>query len=155
MPANAKKTSEGASIGEICGLYMTTFYMKTGGIVSWNQLACLALALCIAGVAAPAETPLRNSFDSAEMKLMGETNLVYTSCLQEHAREHVASSPDIRVTAANAAEACESVLTDLQTVLTGNGVNPDFYMGVVARIKNRAIRRVLPLLMMEKSNQGN
>ena len=155
MPANAKKTSEGASIGEICGLYMTTFYMKTGGIVSWNQLACLTLALCIAGVAAPAETPLRNSFDSAEMKLMGETNLAYTSCLQEHAREHVASSPDIRVIAENAAQACNLILAELENTLTDRGINPAFFVVAITRIKNRAIRRVLPLLMMEKSNQGN
>ena len=117
-------------------------------------LAALLAALCLAGVTASAETPLRNSFDSAEMKLMAETNLAYTSCLQEHAREHVASSPDIRVVAGNAAEACEPVLTDLQTALTGNGVNPDFYRGAVARIKNRALRRLLPLLMMEKSSSN-
>ena len=109
--------------------------------------------LYFAGVAAVAETPLRNSFDSADMLLMGETNLAYTSCLQDNAREHVASSPDIRVVAGNAVESCNSILAELQTALTDNGVNPDFYMGAVERIKNRAIRRLLPLLMMEKSNQ--
>ena len=112
----------------------------------------LALSLCMAGAAAPAQTPLRNSFDSAEMQLMAETNLAYTSCLQEYARENVASSPDIRVVAGNATEACEPVLAGLQATLTGNGVNPDFYMGAVTRIKNRAIRRLLPLLMMEQSS---
>ena len=115
----------------------------------------LLIVLCLAGVTASAETPLRNSFDSAEMKLMGETNLAYTSCLQEHAREHVASSPDVRVVAGNAAEACNSILEELDNTLTDRGVNPAFYMGAITRIKNRAIRRVLPLLMMEKSSQGN
>jgi hypothetical protein len=115
--------------------------------------ATLIALLYFAGVAAVAETPLRNSFDSADMLLMGETNLAYTSCLQDNAREHVASSPDIRVIAGNAVESCNSILAELQTALTDNGVNPDFYMGAVERIKNRAIRRLLPLLMMEKSNQ--
>jgi hypothetical protein len=115
--------------------------------------ATLIALLYFAGVAAFAETPLRNSFDSADMLLMGETNLAYTSCLQDNAREHVASSPDIRVIAGNAVESCNSILAELQTALTDNGINPDFYMGAVERIKNRAIRRLLPLLMMEKSNQ--
>ena len=115
----------------------------------WNY--GLLIFLYFVGVAAFAETPLRNSFDSADMLLMGETNLAYTSCLQNNAREHVASSPDIRVVAGNAAETCNSILAELQTALTDNGVNPDFYMGAVTRIKNRAIRRLLPLLMMEKS----
>ena len=93
----------------------------------WNY--GLLIFLYFVGVAAFAETPLRNSFDSADMLLMGETNLAYTSCLQNNAREHVASSPDIRVVAGNAAETCNSILAELQTALTDNGVNPDFYMG--------------------------
>ena len=122
-------------------------------MVSPGKKYGIMIFLYFAGVAAFAETPLRNSFDSADMLLIGETNLAYTSCLQDNAREHVASSPDIRVVAGNAVESCNSILAELQTALTDNGVNPDFYMGAVERIKNRAIRRLLPLLMMEKSNQ--
>ena len=114
----------------------------------------LLIYLCLSGVTTFAETPLKNSFDTAEMKIMAEANLAYSSCLQEHAREHVASSPDIRVIAGNAAEACNPVLAELENTLTDRGINPAFFMGAVARIKNRAIRRVLPLLMMEKSNPG-
>ena len=88
------------------------------------------------------------------MKLMAAANLDYSGCLQENARELVASNPDVRVIAANAAEACNSILEELETTLKGRGINPSFYMGALIRIKNRAIRRVLPLLMMEKSNQG-
>ena len=119
--------------------------IKTNGVM---------IFLYFAGVTAFAETPLKNSFDTAEMKMMAEANLSYSSCLQEHAREHVATSPDIRIIAGNAAEACNPVLAELENTLTDRGVNPAFFMGAVARIKNRAIRRVLPLLMMEKSNQG-
>lgn len=117
----------------------------------FRRIHGLLIFLCLAGVTAPAETPLRNSFDSTEMRLMAETNLAYTICLQEHAREHVASSPDVRVVAGNAAAACNSILEELDNTLTDRGVNPAFYMGAITRIKNRAIRRVLPLLMMEKS----
>ena len=119
-----------------------------------SSLPQLVLLLCLPGVSTHAETSLKNSFDTAEMKMMAEANLSYSSCLQEHAREHVASSPDIRIIAGNAAEACNPVLAELENTLTDRGVNPAFFMGTVARIKNRAIRRVLPLLMMEKSNQA-
>ncbi len=115
---------------------------------------CLVAILCMTGLNALAETPLRNSFDSAEMKLMTEINLNYVTCLQQYARENVASSPDVRVIAGNAVQTCEPILTDLQASLNENGVNPGFYMNAITRMKNRAIRRLLPLLMMEKSNQA-
>ena len=114
----------------------------------------LVLLLYFLGVSAWAETPLKNSFDTADMRLMAEANLAYSSCLQENAREHVASSPDIRVIAGTAAEACNPILAELENTLTDRGINPAFFMGAITRIKNRAIRRVLPLLMMEKSNQS-
>ena len=85
--------------------------------------------LYFASVTAFAETPLKNSFDTAEMKMMAEANLSYSSCLQEHAREHVASSPDIRIIAGNAAEACNPVLAELENTLTDRGVNPRFLHG--------------------------
>ena len=117
----------------------------------------LLMTLCVAGATVsaepPAETPLRNSFDRAEMKLMAGTSLDYTTCLQQQARENLDSSPDVRVIAGNAVQACEPLLTDLQSSLHENRVNPRFYMAAVTRMKNRAIRRLLPLLMMEKSNQ--
>ena len=114
----------------------------------------LALLLCITGVMAHAETPLKNSLDTADMRLLAEANLSYSGCLQEKAQEHLASSPDVRVIAGNAAEACNPILTELENTLTDRGINPAYFMGAVLRIKNRAIRRVLPLLMMEKSNQS-
>ena len=117
-------------------------------------LAALFIALCFAGVTAFAETPLRNSLDTADMRLMAEANLSYSGCLQEKAQEYMASSPDVRVIAGNAAEACNPILAELESTLTDRGINPAYFMGGVLRIKNRAIRRVLPLLMMEKSNQG-
>ena len=113
----------------------------------------LMIFLYFAGVTAFAETPLKNSLDTADMRLMAETNLVYSGCLQEKAQEYMASSPDVRVIAGNAAEACNPILAELESTLTDRGINPAYFMGAVLRIKNRAIRRVLPLLMMEKSNQ--
>ena len=119
-----------------------------------KKCGLMVLLYCVS-ISAVAETPLRNSFDNTDMQLLAETNLAYTSCLQEHAREHVDSSPDIRVIAENAAEACNPLLTELEKTLTDRSINPAFFTGAVTRIKNRAIRRVLPLLMMEKSNQGS
>ncbi len=112
------------------------------------------LSLCIVCCAAFAETPMRNSFSREEMVLISEANLEYTNCLHETAPEQIASSPDVRVVAENTVQICNPVLDELQTMLELNGVNPEFFLGAVTRIKNRAIRRLLPLLMMEKSNQA-
>ena len=127
--------------------------LNSVSLLRWTMKYGLIIFLYFAGATAFAETPLKNSFDTAEMKLMAEANLAYSSCLQEKAREHVASSPDIRVIAGNAAEACNPILAELENTLTDRGINPNFYMGSLTRIKNRAIRRLLPLLMMEKSSQ--
>ena len=113
----------------------------------------LLLLLCVTGVMAQSETPLKNSLDTADMRLLAEANLAYSGCLQEKAQEYMASSPDVRVIAGHATEACNPILAELESTLTGRGINPAYFMGAVTRIKNRAIRRVLPLLMMEKSKQ--
>ena len=117
--------------------------------------AVLIILLCfIAGIAF-AETALKNSFGDEDMKLIAQTNLTYTTCLQKNALEQLESSPDVRLIAGNAVDSCSSVLDELRATLEENGVNPDFYHGAVERMKNRAIRRLLPLLMMEKSNRAS
>lgn len=114
----------------------------------------VTLLLCLVCTSARAETPVRNSLDAEEVRMVSEANLAYTICLQQNAWENLASSPDIRIVAANAAETCNPVLAELETTLTDRGVNPAFHASALTRIKNRAIRRLLPLLMMEKSNQA-
>lgn len=118
-----------------------------------DRKTCILL-LWLLGATAQAETPLRNAFDSGELKLLAATNLTYTSCMQNNAREQLGSDPDIRVVAGAAAAACNDVLVALETTLDEGGINPDFYQGAVQGIKNRAIRRLLPLLMMEQSNRS-
>ena len=130
--------------------------LQTGtDLKSVPLLATLLIALCFAAVPAHADTPLKNSLDTADMRLLAEANLAYSGCLQEKAQEYLASSPDVRVIAGNAAAACSTILAELESTLTDRGINPAYFMGAVTRIKNRAIRRVLPLLMMEKSNLGD
>ena len=113
----------------------------------------LLISLLLFAAAGCAKAPVRNTFNQEEMALMAETNLAFTSCLREAAPEQLESSPDVRVVAANTVEVCNPILDKLKTTLEQNGVNPAFFMHAVTRIKNRAIRRLLPLLMMEKSNQ--
>jgi len=102
-----------------------------------------------------AETELKNSLDTAEMKLIAETNLSFSECIQKNAAGELNSNTDIREIAAQAVNSCVSVLDKLSAELDEHGINPDFYNGTIEQIKNRAIRRLLPLLMMERSNQSN
>ena len=112
----------------------------------------LLIFLCLAGITASAETPAEKFFRQRRNETDGRDHLEYTNCLQQDARENLASSPDVRVIAGNAVQSCEPLLTGLQARLKENGVNPGFYMASITRMKNRAIRRLLPLLMMEMSN---
>ena len=115
----------------------------------------LTLALALPQEARAEESGQKNSFDSADMTLVAQGNLDYTACLRSRALEELDSSPDVRVAADAAAAACRPVLDELRAALADNRVNPEFANGAIERVKRRALRRLLPLLMMEQSQRSS
>lgn len=111
------------------------------------------MALALAQDARAEKSGEKNSFDSADMTLVAQGNLDYTACLRSRALEEMDSSPDVRVVADAAAAACRPVLDELRAALEDNRVNPQFANGAIERVKRRALRRLLPLLMMERSQR--
>ena len=115
----------------------------------------MALSLALAQDARAEQSGQKNSFDAADMTLVAQGNLDYTACLRSRALEELDSSPDVRVAADAAAAACRPVLDQLRAALEDNRVNPQFANGAIERVKRRALRRLLPLLMMEQSQRSS
>ena len=113
------------------------------------------MALALVQDARAEQSGEKNAFDSADMTLMAQGNLDYTACLRSRALEEMDSSPDVRVVADAAAAACRPMLDELRAALENNRVNPEFANGAIERLKRRALRRLLPLLMMERSQRSS
>ncbi|MGI9228841.1 MAG: hypothetical protein ACR2P9_03175 [Gammaproteobacteria bacterium] len=92
-------------------------------------------------------------FDTEAMRLVNETKLSFTGCIREQSLVLMDNHPDIRETAGLAVEACSDILTELDQQLEAKGMSPEFRNGVTRQMKGRSIRRLLPLLMMEKSSR--
>ncbi len=76
----------------------------------------------------------------------------YNICVQQNAVQQLDNFADIRRVAAEAVQLCEHQLKELKVKLAGT-VNAEYYSGLERHIKNRAIRKLLPLLMFEKSSR--
>lgn len=113
------------------------------------------MALVLPQEARAEEPEQKNSFDAADMTLVAQGNLDYTACLRSRALKELDSSPDVRVVADAAAAACRPVLDELRAALADNRINPQFANGAIERVKRRALRRLLPLLMMEQSQRSS
>lgn len=113
------------------------------------------MALVLPQEARAEEPEQKNSFDAADMTLVAQGNLDYTACLRSRALKELDSSPDVRVVADAAAAACRPVLDELRAALADNRINPEFANGAIERVKRRALRRLLPLLMMEQSQRSS
>lgn len=81
---------------------------------------------------------------------INETTQDYNQCLQQNALQQLDNYADIRQVAAQAVNLCGHKLIEFREKL-GSRANSDFYSGYEDRIKNSAIRNILPLLMYEKS----
>lgn len=100
-----------------------------------------------------ADDSLRNTLSGEDFELIRETNLKFNTCLQETAFEKIDELPDVREVAALAVDDCKVELEHLRSEFDKSRLNPNFYHGLINNIKNRAIRQLMPLLMMEKSRR--
>lgn len=118
-----------------------------------RQFSAGTTLLVISISAVPAEE-LKNTFETEDMQLITETNINFTSCIQQASMEIMDSHGDVREIAGLSVEKCAPVLKELDDKLAARNINPDFYKGMIQQMKGRSIRRLLPLLMMEKSNRS-
>lgn len=101
--------------------------------------------------AVTADETLRHSLNEQDFVLIRETDLKFNTCLQEKAMEKINEPLDIRQIAATAVDVCRIELEKLEKEFDESKLDPNFYQGLVNNIKTRAIRQLMPLLMMEKS----
>ncbi len=93
-----------------------------------------------------------NEVTDEDRQLINETTRDYNICVQQNAVRQLDNFADIRKAAALAINLCEHQLIELKEKL-GSKANSDLYSGLERHIKNRAIKTLLPLLMIEKSSR--
>lgn len=114
------------------------------------MFACIAALMM--PVTAAADDALRRSLSGEDHEMINAGNLEYNRCLQEQAMVHADNFEDVRAIAGQAVEECSGILDDLEDSLDEARIDPGFYGGIVSGIKSKAIRRILPGIMMYKAN---
>ena len=98
-----------------------------------------------------AAEPMRRSLSDNDFVLIRETEFEFGACLQQTAMRKINENPDFRKVAAVAVDDCRGLLENLGKELKKNQLDPDFYYGIIENIKNKAIRQLIPRLMMKKA----
>jgi hypothetical protein len=93
-----------------------------------------------------------NKVDDSDLQLINTTTQDYNLCVQQNALRIFDDYDDIRHVAAHAVESCEDKFEVFKEKSESTG-KTHFYSGMQRTIKNRAIRKLLPLLMSEKSSR--
>lgn len=102
-----------------------------------------------------ADESLRRSLTDEDIVLIRESELKFNTCLQENAIEKIDKYPDFRQVAAEAVNDCRDILKDLDKKFNESRLDPNLYHGILNNIKNKAIRQLMPVLMMEKAKSKN
>lgn len=110
------------------------------------------IAALLMPVTTTANDALRRSLSGEDHGLINAGNREYHRCLQEQAMSHADDYEDVRAVAGRAVEECTGILDDLEAQLDEQRIDPDYYGGILRSIKSRAIRQVLPGIMMYKAN---
>jgi len=113
----------------------------------------LALALLLLAANAAADNGLRHTLTRDDYVMVNNLNLEYNLCLQKKGMAGV-DKQDVRVALQNAVDECSGVLNSLVKEFDKRHIDPNYYQGMVNRLKTDAIRRQLPNLMMYKANGG-
>ncbi|MEX2524230.1 MAG: hypothetical protein WD750_04670 [Gammaproteobacteria bacterium] len=106
-------------------------------------------------VTAAANDVLRRSLSGEDHEMINAGNLEYNRCLQKQAMAHADDYDDVRAVAGQAVEECTGILDNLKSDLDQRRIDPDFYDGIINGIKSKAIRRIMPGIMMHKSRSGS
>jgi hypothetical protein len=114
----------------------------------------LLALLCLLPAATAAAEPLRSSLSADDRVLLNAGSMDYNGCLQERAITHIDELDDVRLIAGRAVEDCSDIMEGLRQKLDERHIDPDYYAGILRHIKTRAIRKIMPNIMMYKANAG-
>jgi hypothetical protein len=112
----------------------------------------IILLIFLAGVNAGINAQESTGISNEDRQLINKTTQDYNICVQQNALQQLDNYTDIREVAAHAVELCEHQLNTFKEYFAAK-TNADFYSGLERNIKNRTIRKLLPLLMYEKSSR--
>ncbi|MFT5131990.1 MAG: hypothetical protein ACI9SC_000453 [Gammaproteobacteria bacterium] len=87
---------------------------------------------------------------SEDYQLINTATHDYDNCVQQNAAQQLDNYADVRQIAAHAVNLCEHHLTELEEKIIARA-GSDFLSGMTRHIKNRSIKKLLPILMYEKS----
>jgi len=86
-----------------------------------------------------------------ERMSMMKTASLYDNCVYSQAIAKVGEFPDIRQAADFAMGECQEKLGDLENAITGMGFGADFANAFSKRVRNRAVRKLIPELAVRKA----
>jgi len=115
----------------------------------------VALACLLTATAAASGEELRTRLSNEDRGLINDAGMDYSGCLQEQAMSHVNEENDVRQVAARAVEDCSNIMDSLRQQLDERRIDPDYYQGILRHIKTRAIRQVMPSIMMYKAQSAD
>lgn len=96
----------------------------------------------------------QEKFSDEEFRLVNQSAMDFNLCVQENAGQYLQSYDDVREAAAQTVSHCENHFEELKTAL-GSKSESDYYKGVERHIKNRTIKKLLPMMMFQKSAHQN
>lgn len=117
-------------------------------------LAATTMRLCLAEDQAP---PMIESRSLGEMTVEERMRMMksaskFDNCVYAQAISKVGDFPDIRQAVDFALGKCQTHLAELEAKITSMGFAADYAHAFVNRIRSRAVRNILPVLAIRKSD---
>ena len=91
-----------------------------------------------------------NSLSEDDFRHLNQTTVSFNNCVSENAPIYLEKYDDVREAAGYTIEHCEIHFTKLRAQLGDKSTTP-YYNGIERHMKNRAIRKLLPMMMYHKS----
>lgn len=93
-------------------------------------------------------------FTDDDFKLVNKSAMDFNLCVNENAASILEKYDDVREAAAHTVDHCEKHFEELKSAL-GDKAESNYYKGIERHMKNRSIKKLLPMMMYQKSRQQN